>query len=383
MPRHQFAARAVAGGVDPGNPAFRGARFAGFSRHGFPTPHLSRGRPWPSVAVLVAVLAAAASATPLRIVATTSDLADIAHAVAGDRAVVRSICTGADDPHMMQGKPSFILAARDADLWIRVGLELEIGWEPVVLEGSRNPRIQAGQPGHMDAGTLVEPIDIPAGPVTREMGDVHPSGNPHYWADPWNARLLARGMSARLAKLDAPGTAVYADNAERFRRLIDERMFGAAALAKVPADELWALQTVGTLDERLKREGVAAGGWEAAMRPLRGARIFTYHRSWGYFARRFGIEIAGEIEPKPGIPPSGSHLDGLVARAKSEGVALILQEPFYSPKAARRVAERTGLPVAIAPISVGGSPATKDYVTLIDTVVTRLAAAGGTHGAGR
>ncbi len=365
----------VAGGVDPGNPALRGARSAGLSRHGFPTPHVSRGSPWPAAAVLAAVFAVEASAAPLRIVATTSDLARIAHAVAGDRAVVRSICTGADDPHMMQGKPSFILAARDADLWIRAGLELEIGWEPVVLEGSRNPRIQIGQPGHFDAGSLVEPIEVPTVRISRDMGDVHPSGNPHFWLDPWNARIVAGGLAAKLGQIDPDGAARYAERAAGFRKLIDERMFGAAAVAKVPGDELWTLRSAGTLDARLQREGVEAGGWDAAMRPLKETRIFTYHRSWGYFARRFGIEVAGEIEPKPGIPPSGAHIENLVARAKSGGVASILQEPFYSDRAARRIAEKTGLRVVIAPLSVGGSPEARDYLSLIDTVVAKLAAA--------
>ncbi len=369
MPNQLFVTP-VARGADPGWPALRSA---GLNR-GSPASRPARGPAWTAAALFAATVAATA-ADPLRIVATTSDLADIARAVAGDRAAVRSICTGADDPHMMQGKPSFILAARNADLWIRVGLELEIGWEPVVLEGSRNPRIQVGQPGHLDAGALVEPLDIPSGPVTREMGDVHPSGNPHYWADPWNARIVAGAIAKRLSDIDPAGAAAYADGAARFRRLVDERMFGAGAAAKIPGDELWALRAAGTLDDRLKREGVAAGGWDAAMRPLRGARIFTYHRSWSYFARRFGLEIAGEIEPKPGIPPSGAHLDGLVAKARSGGVALILQEPFYSARAALRIAEKTGLPVVIAPISAGGSPEAKDYLTTIDTVVTRLAAA--------
>lgn len=326
-------------------------------------------------AALVAAASFAASAAPLRIVATTSDLADIARAVAGDRAAVRSICTGTDDPHMMQGKPSFVLAARDADLWIRVGLELEIGWEPVVLEGSRNPRIQPGQPGHLDTGTLIEPLDVPAGRVSRDMGDVHPSGNPHFWSDPWNARVVAGGIARRLAQIDPSGAAVYADNAARFQHALDGRMFGAAAVAKIPGDELWALRSNGSLDDRLKREGAAAGGWDAALRPLRGARIYTYHRSWSYFARRFGIKVAGEIEPKPGIPPSGAHIERLVARAKAERIAAILHEPFYSDKAARRIAEKTGLPVVSAPISVGGSPEAKDYLATIDTVVARLAAA--------
>ncbi len=324
------------------------------------------------LATAASALVVAAAAAPLRIVTTTSDLAALAREVGGDRVEVRSICTGREDPHMVQGKPSFILAARDADLWIRVGLDLARGWEPAVSEGARNPRILPGRPGHLDAGTLIEPLDVPAGPVTRDQGDVHPAGNPHYWTDPWNGRVIARGIAERLAQLDPAGADDYAARLADFRRRIDERMFGAALLDRIAGDEAWTALQTGELDARAAAAGVNLGGWCAAMRPLRGARILTYHRSWTYFARRFGLEIIGEIEPKPGIPPSGAWLDSLAERARAAGVRFILQEPFYSDRAARRLAERIGAAVVVVPISVGAVPEATDYLSLLDTIVARL-----------
>lgn len=330
------------------------------------------------VRTMLCLLAAAAlppgpvAAVPLRVVATTSDLASLAREVGGERLEVRAICTGREDPHMVQGKPSFILAARDADLWIRVGLDLEIGWEPVVIEGARNPRILPGRPGHLDAGALIEPLDVPTAPVTRDQGDVHPSGNPHYWTDPWNGRVVARGIAGRLAQLDPAGADHYAARLADFRRRLDERMFGAALLERMPGDEAWTALRADELEARVAAAGVHLGGWYAAMRPLRGMRIVTYHRSWTYFARRFGLEVVAEIEPKPGIPPSAAWLEALTERARAAGVRIILQEPSYSERAARRLADRIGAAVVVAPISVGAVPEAPDYLALLDTIVSRL-----------
>jgi len=314
------------------------------------------------------------AAPPLRVVTTTSDLAALARELGGQRVEVRAICSGLEDPHMVQGKPSFILAARDADLWIRIGLDLEIGWEPVVIESSRNSRILPGRPGHLDAGLLIEPLDVPAGPVTRDQGDVHPSGNPHYWTDPWNGRLVARGIAERLVQLDPDGADHYRERRAEFERRLDTAMFGTALLGRMTADEVWAAVRANRLDERAAQAGTSVGGWWAAMRPLRGARIITYHRSWTYFAHRFGVHIVGEIEPKPGIPPSAAWLETLARRGRDEGVQIILQEPFYSDRAARRLAERIGAKVVVAPISVGGTPDAQDYLSLLNAIVSRITA---------
>lgn len=319
-----------------------------------------------TLGVLAALgLGPAAQAAPLKIVATTTDLAAIARAVAGDEAVVRSITTGKEDPHMLQAKPSVILQARDADLWIRIGMELEIGWEPPILDGSRNARIRPGMPGHLDASKSARVLDVPETAINRAMGDVHPMGNPHYWLDPLNGRRIAGAIADRLAELRPEAAGVFRHHAEAFQRDLDERMFGSQLLQKSKPQDLWL---------RVERgEDIPeAGGWLQAMAPLRGRKILTYHKSWVYFAHRFGLEVAGELEPKPGVPPTAAHLAELAELAKAQDVRIILQEPFYSTKAAEQVAAKTGARVVVVANSVGGQPEATDYLALMDRIVKQL-----------
>ncbi len=333
-------------------------------------------RPTAMLAAVVALaLTGTATAAGLKIVTTTSDLAAIAKAVAGDRAEVHSICTGKEDPHMLQAKPSCILLARNADLWIRIGLELEIGWEPPILDGSRNPRIREGARGHLDAAESALILDVPTSRVTRALGDVHPQGNPHYWLDPLNGRRIAGAMGERLAEIAPADAALFRANATAFQQAVDERMFGAELLKALPADRLWAMTEDGSITAFLAdpaNQGRAAG-WLATMQPLRGQQILTYHRSWVYFAHRFGLVIAAEIEPKPGVPPSGAHLRQIAESARQQGVRVILQEPFYSRKAADRLAVETGARVVAVANSVGGQPEASDYLALMDLIVKRTA----------
>lgn len=323
-----------------------------------------------------AVLASPAHAGKLKIVTTTTDLAAIARAVAGDHAEVRSITTGRDDPHYLQAKPGFILQARDADLWIRIGLELEIGWEGPVLDGSRNPRIRPGAPGHLDAAGAVQVLDVPKGPVTRAMGDVHPQGNPHYWLDPLNARRIAGVIAERLAVLAPDDADAFRAGAAAFQRALDERMFGRALLDAVPAERLWAMTDDGSIAAFLAEpeQAARAGGWVKQMAPLRDRSILTYHKSWAYFAHRFRLPVAAELEPKPGVPPTAAHLAAVTARARATQAALILQEAFYSTKAAEHVARETALPVVVVANSVGGAPEATDYLALMDLIVQRVSA---------
>lgn len=326
------------------------------------------------LALAAAFAAAPARADQLLIVATTSDLASLAEAVAGEEAVVHAISSGREDPHMLQAKPSVIHLARSADLWIRVGLDLEIGWEPPILDGSRNARIRPGTPGHLDASSFVQALDVPEGRITRAMGDVHPTGNPHYWLDPLNGRLIAAGIAERLAELRPERAAFFRERAAAFQRQLDERMFGAAWVEAFGADALWEQTSSGAIADLLERD-TRAGGWIAALRPLRGKSILSYHRSWVYFARRFGIAIAGELEPKPGVPPTAAHLAELAETVRTRHVALILQEPFYSRKAADRLAGEAGIPVVVAANAVGGQPEATDYLALFDHLVQLIAAA--------
>lgn len=290
--------------------------------------------------LLLALAASAASfAGKLNVVTTTSDLASITETVAGDLAKVSSICSGNQDPHHLQARPKYVMMARKADLWIRTGMELEIGWEMPVIDGSRNRKIRPGNPGHLDVSEHVHKLDIPdANLLSRAMGDVHAQGNPHYLSDPENAKHAAKDIAARLAQLDPKNAEVYEANATAFSDIIDAKMVK----------------------------------WKAAMAPFNGKSIVTYHKSWIYFCARFGITIAIELEPKPGVPPSPSHLTRVIQTVEADDIKIILQEPWYSKKAAEKVAEKTGARIVTAPIYTGSDPEAGDYIALIDLIVKRL-----------
>lgn len=313
-----------------------------------------------------------AAAEKLNIVTTTTDLASIARHIAGTHAVVTSICTGLQEPHFLQAKPSYIVMARDADLWIRVGMGLEIGWEVPVLDGARNMSIRVGGPRHLDASEGVLKRQVPSGRVSRDMGDVHPQGNPHYWLDPLNARIVAKSIADRLSKLEPTNAQDFQRNLASFREALDDRMFGRSAVEAFGGARLWSLLLKGKLDRYLESEGVEPKGWLGRMKPFRGQKIVTYHRSWTYFANRFGLVIIGELEPKPGIPPSPSHLEAIIELVKNDHAKLIILEPYYNRKSADLVASKTGATAVVCPISVGGAPEINSYFTLIDAIIDRI-----------
>jgi len=311
----------------------------------------------------------------LRVVTTTTDLKSLVELAGGDRVQATAIAQGNQDPHHIEAKPSYILQARRADLWVRAGLDLEVGWEPIILEGSRNRRIQIGTTGHLDASEGIDPLEAVGGLAHPLAGDIHPRGNPHYWVDPWNGRLMAASIAARLSKL-APGDAAYfADRLKAIQERLDEAMFGSDAVAKLGGEKLWDAQQSGQIEALLAEQKLPLGGWAGKMRPFRGAKIITYHRSWIYFARRFGLEIAAELEPKPGVPPSPAHLRDVIAKIQAHKVRALLVEPFYDRRAPDLVAERTGIKVLVVTLSVGGQEGVNDYFALITTIVDRLSAA--------
>ena len=314
----------------------------------------------------------------LRVVTTTTDLASIARAVGGDKVEVTAIATGHEDPHFIAAKPSYMMAARKADLWIRVGLELEIGYEGLILDGSRNARIRVGTRGHLDASEGVLRLEVPTQRIDRSMGDIHPLGNPHYWTDPLNGRIVARNVGKRLADLAPEHAAYFNDRAKSFQRDLDERMFGHELVGSVGGGKLWALLLKNRLDSVLDDpDRPPLEGWLATMRPYAGKRIVTYHRSWSYFAHRFGLVVAAELEPKPGIPPSPGHVAEVVNRVKGEGIKVLLMEPFYSRKAPDLVASQTGIKVVECCNTVGGQPEATDYLAMMDNIVRRVSTALG------
>ncbi|MBI3833235.1 MAG: zinc ABC transporter substrate-binding protein [Planctomycetes bacterium] len=322
----------------------------------------------------------------LRVVTTTSDLASIVGAIGGDKVEVSSLGTGKEDPHFIDAKPSCMALSRDADLWVRIGLELEIGYERLVIDGSHNLKIRVGTPGHFDASEGVIRLEVPTGKIDRSMGDIHPMGNPHYWLDPLNMRIVAKNVAARLGKLRPGDQAYFNDLLKAFLLRLDESMFGpplmkAAAIVAGGEDQagakLWALLLKDQLDDFIKNLGGESvmGGWYGEMRPLRGTKIITYHRSWSYFANRFGLEVVGELEPKPGIEPTASHLSDLVATTSTSKVSFILMEPFYSRQAPDWLSNKTGITVVQVANSVGGQPEATDYIRMIDGIVKRSVAA--------
>jgi ABC-type Zn uptake system ZnuABC Zn-binding protein ZnuA len=276
-----------------------------------------------------------------KVVTSTTDLADLAKAVGGSRVDVVHISEGYQDPHFVEAKPSFMLRLRDADVFAFVGLDLEVGWMSLLVDGSRNPRIRPGSRGYIDVSRAIPVLDVPAGQIDRSQGDVHPLGNPHYWLDPANARRIARLFAERFAELDHAGADTYEAN----RRSFEERLSAA---------------------ER---------GWAAARAKIRGKPIVAWHTSWRYFASYSGADIVGFMEPKPGVPPSPSHLAGLILTMQRTGAKVIVMEPFYQRKTADFVASKTGARVLVLPPSVGGIRGVDDYIALMRHNLTTLAAA--------
>jgi len=281
---------------------------------------------------LTTIFSAQAEAKKLSVVGTTSDMAALAREVGGDRVDVDSIARGYQDPHFVEAKPSFLLMLRRADLVVTVGLQLEIGWLPPLVTQCGNPKIQPGAAGYLDASQFAEILDIPTGPVSRAMGDVHPLGNPHYWLDPANGRRLAKGIADKLGELDPANAAYFA---QRFK----------------------------DFDQRL---ATAEQKWDATMKPYRGRKVVTYHNSLPNFAKRFGLNVIGYVEPRPGIPPTPSHTIELIGLMKRENCKVIMVEPYFDLKTPNSIARETGAKVVQYLPSVGGEKGVDDYFKLFD-----------------
>ncbi len=326
-------------------------------------------------AVIGTALLGAIGAANLTVVTTTEDLAAIARSVGGANVTVSSIVKGVRDPHFIDAKPGDMSKLRGADLFILVGLDLEVGYESALIQGSRNTKIAIGRPGHLYSSDGISVLDKATAAVSRSQGDVHPNGNPHYWLDPYNARIIATTMAERMAKLDSGNASGYRTRATAFVRSVDNAMFGSAPVSAIGADKLWSWSTSGNLSAQVRTAGQPLGGWAAKMEPYRGQSIVTYHKSWNYFAKRFGLKVVDELEPKPGISPTPGHIAQVVRTIGAENVRIILQEPFYSTRSGQTVASRTSAKLVVAPLSVGHTATANDYVSLMDSVVSLVSAA--------
>jgi ABC-type Zn uptake system ZnuABC Zn-binding protein ZnuA len=291
--------------------------------------------------IAAALLLAAGQATAqgrLNVMTTTEDLASIAREVGGDRITVEAIARGYQDPHFVEAKPSFILKLLRADLLVVVGRDLEIGWLPPLIQQSRNAKIQIGADGYLDASLRARILEVPQGQITRAMGDVHPLGNPHYWLDPENGKVIAREIFEKVAQF-RPGDRAFFE-----QRLND---------------------FIGRIDAAEKR-------WLSMMAPYKGTKVVTYHRSLPNFAERFGLDVIGYVEPRPGIPPSPQHTFDLINEMKRQNVKLVLVEPYFDLRTPNSIGRATGAEVLVVPPSVGGVKGVDDYFKLFDYDINSL-----------
>jgi ABC-type Zn uptake system ZnuABC Zn-binding protein ZnuA len=256
----------------------------------------------------------------------------MADAIGGDRVETFALAKGYQDPHFVDAKPSFILKLSRADVLIVAGLELEIGYLPPLIDQSRNDKIHPGSVGYLDSSVGCDILQRPATQVTRAMGDVHPYGNPHFWTDPNNGKVIARAIAAKLSEIDPSGKATYDKNLAAFESKLEEK------------------------DKE----------WLAKMAPYANTKIVTFHDSWPNFAKHFKLDVAGHIEPKPGIPPTPSHTLEIVNLIQAQKIPVMLIEPYFDLKTPNYIAQKTGAVVVTFYPSVGGVPEIKDYFSLFD-----------------
>lgn len=280
------------------------------------------------------------SEAKINVVATLPDLGSLAREIGAEQVNVTVMAKPTEDPHFVDARPSFVVQLRTADVLIEGGAELEIGWLPPLLQNARNPKIEVGKPGRVVASQGIRLMNVPAS-ATRAAGDVHALGNPHFMTDPIIAKAVAQHIAQAFSEVDAPNAALYQANDKKFEAAINTK-----------------------LQE-----------WGTAMLPFKGQHVVAYHDSWPYFAHRYGINIDVFLEPKPGIPPSPSHLAEVIGQIKSQHIKAVIVEPFHDRKIAERVASATGAKVVDFAQYPGALPGTESYVKLMDVLIARLSAA--------
>ena len=291
--------------------------------------------------IALSITLAPTAARKVRVVATTTDLKWATEQVGGERVEVVALMHPLQNPHTVQPRPSFIVQLNRADLLVRIGLDYEEAWLPPMVDEARNPKVRRGGTGDVDASRGIPLLEIPQGRVTREQGEVHIFGNPHYWLDPANMRIIVRNIAEGLKRVDPANADDYDRNLRQTERMLND------------------------LQEETER--MAA--------PLRGEKFVAYHATWSYLANRYGFKIVGYLEPKPGIPPSASHLADLILLMRREQVKVILKEPFYENRSPNMVAQRTGAKVVEVCPSVGGEPGTETYPKLLRHILSKLVSA--------
>jgi len=313
----------------------------------------------------------------LNVVTTLPDYAYFARVIGGDRVSVKAIVRGDQDAHFIRPKPSFATALRKADVLVATGLDLEL-WVQTVIDNSGNGKIRSGQPGYVSTSAGMELLEKPKA-VSRVEGGVHIYGNPHVTCSPIKMKVAARNIATGLIKNDPEGKETYLQNLESLHRKFDEQLFGAKLVEMLGGDTLCSLAEQGELVPFLKEQKFEGkqlieflGGWMKKMLPLRGTPIVTYHKNWIYFVKIFGLEEAGTVEPKPGIPPSPKHVTNLINLMRERNICIILAANYFDEQKIRTVASRTNAEAVIVPLYVGGAEGVDDYFKLFDYWVDGL-----------
>jgi ABC-type Zn uptake system ZnuABC Zn-binding protein ZnuA len=291
-------------------------------------------------ALFVGIFLPANAAGPVKVVTTIPDLKSITELIGGNKVSVLSIATGYQNPHFVDPKPSYIINLSNADMFVTVGLDLETGWSPQLLSSSRNNKIQKGAAGYVDASTGVTLYQVPSS-VNRAEGDIHIYGNPHYWLDPVNGKVIARNIADGLERVDPANKATYEANLQAFNSKVDAKM----------------------------KE------WQLKIAPFKGAKIIAYHNEWVYFETRFGLQIVDFMEPKPGIPPSPSQLVKVIKEVKANNIKVIISSPYFTTSSSDVVSKQTGAKELTLATSTGAFDSIKNYFDLFDYNINQLAAA--------
>jgi len=333
-----------------------------------------------SAVLLVAtflVSACAFGAPTLRVVTTLPDYEVFARLIGGDRVSVSSIVLGDQDAHFIRPKPSFVNLVRGADVLVSTGLDLEL-WLPTVIDMSANRRIRSGRVGYVSTSQGIALLEKPK-VMSKVEGGVHIYGNPHLTCSPINMKTAARNIAYGLAKNDAEGKSIYMENLGKVHTEMDRRLFGEELVKLLGSKVLCDLAAKDRLIPFLEKHKFrgkplvdSLGGWLKKMLPLRGAPIVTYHKNWIYFVRLFGLEEAGTVEPKPGIPPSPKHVADLIKMMKERKIRVILAANYFDEHKIRTVANAVGAEPVIVPLYVGGVPGVDDYFQLVDYWVDHL-----------
>jgi zinc/manganese transport system substrate-binding protein len=321
-----------------------------------------------------------APAKKLTVVCTLPTLRALTEEVGGNRVEAIALAKGDQDPHFVTPTPVLMRRTREATLFIENGFSLEL-WADEVVNGAGNSRIFRGNPGRVVASTGISALEIPS-VLSREMGDIHPQGNPHVWLDPLLAKAEADNIAEALKRADPAGAAYYDQRKADFDRRIDVGMFGEELLKLVGIQKLTRLTWSGELQDFLATNKIGgqplsakAGGWIKAAQPLNAVKAYEFHKVWAYFARAFNLKLVGTIEERPGIPPGPQHVRQITQQMKADKIPLILVDNFYDPALPNNIGRETGAHVVVIPNQVEGEPTIKTYFDLMDHLIREMTTA--------